>query len=200
MRARGLLAGAGLLGLLSAEAVRSVRVAGELHQAQDQARHDELTGLLNRAGMGRAVAEAVERDGQSALLLIDLDGFKQVNDTYGHAAGDAVLVEVAERISGVLAAGETAARHGGDEYSVLTPARPGPWVRSRVAAIAAAVRGPMTLPSGDQVLVRASVGAAVAADVRELWEAADRAMYARKAARRGHSVEMAGVPVGEVTG
>lgn len=195
MRARGLLAGAGLLGLVAGEAVRSVRVAGELHQAQDQARRDELTGLLNRAGMGRSVAKAVEREGQAALLLVDLDGFKAVNDRYGHAAGDAVLVEVAERIGGVLAAGEVAARHGGDEYSVLTPARPGPWVRSRVAAIAAAVRGPMALPSGDQVVIRASVGAAVAGDIRELWERADAAMYARKRARHGHAAQLSGVEV-----
>ena len=188
MKARGVLAGAGLLGLVAGEVVRSYRVAGELHTAQNQARHDQLTGLLNRTGMGEAVDQAVERDGQAALLLVDLDGFKAVNDQLGHAAGDAVLAEVATRISAVLAAGETAARHGGDEFAVLSPARPGPWMRSRVAAFAAAVRGPMDLPSGDQVQVRASVGAAVAADVRELWESADRAMYERKHARHTRPV------------
>ena len=188
-----MLAGLGLVGLVAGEVARSVRMAGELHAAQAEAQHDSLTGLLNRAGMGEAVDQAVEREGRAALLLIDLDGFKQVNDQFGHAAGDAVLVEVAARISAVLAAGETAARHGGDEFAVLSPARPGPWVRSRVAAVAAAVRGPVDLPSGDQVQVRASVGAAVAADVRELWERADAAMYERKRAR--HHTAPSGVGV-----
>lgn len=192
MSGRGLLASAGLLGLVAGEVVRSVRQAGELHAARAEAQTDALTGLANRAGMGAAVAAAVERDGMAGLLLVDLDGFKAVNDCHGHAAGDAVLVEVAARISAALVDGERAARHGGDEFSVVTPARPGVWVRSRVAAVAAAVRGPMTLPSGDQVVIRASVGAAVAAVARELWERADAAMYARKAARHGRSgVEVA---------
>lgn len=88
-----------------------------------QAMHDPLTGLANRTLLldrtEQALARSGRRSGQTGLLLLDLNGFKPVNDEYGHATGDAVLVELARRIKAVLRAGDTAARLGGDEFVVL---------------------------------------------------------------------------------
>lgn len=185
MRARGLLAGAGLLGLVAGEAVRSVRVAGELHQAQDQARRDELTGLLNRAGMGRSVAKAVEREGQAALLLVDLDGFKAVNDSLGHQAGDDLLVEVATRIRSMVGNDSLVGRLGGDEFLVVGGSIPDP--DSLASRINAAVRQPVVL-EGTKSSVSCSIGWAVGRpgmDPVDLFRLVDRDLYRIKRSRPG---------------
>ncbi|NEK70993.1 MAG: GGDEF domain-containing protein, partial [Xanthomonas perforans] len=83
-----------------------------------RATHDDLTGLLNRAGFLQA-AESRLHSGTLSLLLLDLDGFKFVNDVYGHKAGDRVLVEVARRLRDALPENGLAARLGGDEFAVL---------------------------------------------------------------------------------
>jgi diguanylate cyclase (GGDEF)-like protein/PAS domain S-box-containing protein len=89
------------------------------------AEHDPLTGLLNRSVLGTRLSEAVSgavRSGQKgALLVLDLDGFKAVNDTMGHSAGDALLVAVAERLTGVLRRSDTVVRLGGDEFAIILP-------------------------------------------------------------------------------
>lgn len=176
----GVLAG---LGLVAGEGLRSRRMLAELHAAQDAARHDDLTGLLNRAGMGVAVDQALTDHVQVGLLLVDLHGFKRVNDVYGHLAGDEVLVKVAARITAVLVTDEAAARHGGDEYSVLTPAKPGPWMASRMAALLAAVNGPVLLDCGAEIEIAASIGSAVSTDADELWRLAD---HQERAAKKAH--------------
>jgi diguanylate cyclase (GGDEF) domain len=99
----------------------------EQHRAHEQiesmAYHDELTGLPNRRLMldrlGQAVARAKRYGGGVILLSVDLDGLKGVNDLYGHAAGDALLVETADRLRAVVRDSDTAARMGGDEFLIL---------------------------------------------------------------------------------
>lgn len=178
---------AALVAMTGVEVVRARRVArmsAALEAAEHRAEADPLTGLHNRAGMGARVDEAIARYGAAGLLLVDLNGFKAVNDTYGHGVGDAVLAEVGRRLAGALLPGEVAARHGGDEFSVLltvvSPTAPGSWIQRRADAVAVAASGPVSLDDGLRVDVTASVGAAVAASARELWEAADAAMYGGK--------------------
>ena len=157
-----------------------------------QATHDTLTGLPNRALFLDRLAHALARRDQSepsAVLFIDLDRFKAVNDTFGHDAGDALLVAVAERLRGCLREADTAARFGGDEFAVLL---------DRVADLSGAVRvaeriiARLGLPvaiGAEEVVVTPSVGIALAADpadtADELLRFADVAMYRAKAAGRG---------------
>lgn len=106
--------------------VRDISAVRRLEaQMHFQATHDTLTGLVNRWQFGQqlehAIAESTRSGQPFALLLLDLDDFKAVNDGYGHAAGDRVLLEVARRLKGALRPGDTLARLGGDEFTVLLP-------------------------------------------------------------------------------
>ena len=83
------------------------------------AEHDELTGLPNRASLKKAVEQRVEAQSAFTVALLDLDGFKKVNDTYGHAMGDAVLIETTKRLQKLLTPGDIMARLGGDEFVIL---------------------------------------------------------------------------------
>jgi len=158
-----------------------------------QAHHDPLTGLPNRRlfadRMERALASTASRPGERvAVLLVDLDGFKLVNDSLGHAAGDRVLVAAGQRLAGCLRPGETVARLGGDEFAILV---------ERVAAardmaalatrLIDALRPPVAL-DGREAFVTASVGVALAtaggAQPRDLLRDADIALYRAKAAGR----------------
>ncbi len=104
-----------------AMAMEQHRLAGELHH---QAYHDRLTGLPNRSWFEQTITQALsdaKTSGQSlAVLFIDLDGFKYINDTLGHAAGDCLLIEVARQFKGCLEDGDMLARMGGDEFAVLS--------------------------------------------------------------------------------
>lgn len=157
-----------------------------------EAGHDALTGLLNRQRFHetviRAVANADRQDHRCALLFIDLDRFKAVNDELGHAAGDELLATVAHRISRVLRRGDAAGRLGGDEFAVLLAAVPDRAAAHIVATkIRAALAEPCLLGGGRRRL-GASIGIALFPDdgrqVEKLLERADRAMYAVKAGRR----------------
>ena len=154
-----------------------------------EAAHDRLTGLLNRFAfldlLQATIDERAADDGELAVLFVDLDGFKEVNDTHGHHAGDLVLVAVAERLRASLRADDVLARHGGDEFVVLLDPTPGPdelpGLRARIDAALAA---PIDLGDGAQAKLGASTGAAraraAATDVDALLRAADAAMYAAK--------------------
>ncbi len=102
---------------------RTAELAVLTEELRRRALHDDLTGLANRPAfwdrLTHRLDQADRRDAPFAVLFFDLDGFKVVNDTLGHAAGDQLLVEVARRITGLLRAGDTAARVGGDEFLVL---------------------------------------------------------------------------------
>jgi len=162
-------------------------------ELERRATRDPLTGLANRAlfaaDLKRALARAARDGGRLAVMLVDLDRFKEVNDTHGHAAGDALLVEVARRLEGAVREGDLVARLGGDEFAVLATGT----AQDRGFAVLAdriVARLAEPLPLGDRELAPgASLGLAVHPDEpggpEELLAAADRALYAVKAAGRG---------------
>ncbi|MBM2614856.1 diguanylate cyclase [Actinoplanes sp. LDG1-06] len=191
-RRLGVLAGVGAaLCLVTARQFAALRENNRLlaenrvltEQLQHQAWHDELTGLGNRAQFVRRADEAVRRyhetGADTALLLIDLDGFKAVNDTLGHHGGDRLLSEVTARLL-ATAPGATVCRLGGDEFVVLTDG-PAAEIADRLVT---AVAEPVVL-DGHTARVGASIGVAFvseAPEAAELLRRADAAMYAVKSA------------------
>jgi diguanylate cyclase (GGDEF)-like protein len=167
------------------------RIRAEAH-ADELARHDSLTGLANRRLLKERIEQALraaESDHAHAVMVVDLDRFKAVNDLYGHAAGDAVLCAAAERLSGLIPRGAVAARLGGDEFALLVRYRLGSDELVRLGeTIVAGLARPT--PWGDtHVEVGATVGIAVSpldgADAEALLHAADVAMYRGKKEGRG---------------
>ncbi|AEV87876.1 hypothetical protein ACWT_6865 [Actinoplanes sp. SE50] len=161
-----------------------VTLAGEAHQARVEleyrANHDQLTGLPTRAKF-RAAAEAAT--GGVALLNIDLDGFKRVNDEHGHAAGDELLVAVAGRIATAAGRHGVAARFGGDEFALLlTGVEDAGQAEAAAGRLCAALAEPVRLGAAT-VRVGASIGVALAepgVGVTDLLRRADLAMYTAK--------------------
>ena len=157
-----------------------------------QAFHDSLTGLANRALFLERVRHALERTTRTgstiAALFIDLDDFKTVNDSLGHAAGDDLLIGVGERLREATRPTDTPARFGGDEFAVLLEDVD---VVGDVAAVAERVLAEIARPihlHGKRVAVRASIGIAMAgagASAEELLRNADTAMYTAKDAGKG---------------
>ena len=149
----------------TANAEREVARLALAHQAA----HDSLTGLPNRAQamllMRGALSRAQRSGAVVGLLFVDLDGFKQVNDTLGHAAGDEVLVTASRRMQACVRSGDVVARFGGDEFVVLL--EPLDEQASAVAVaerLVAALAEPVLLASGREVGIGASVGVALAQD------------------------------------
>jgi diguanylate cyclase (GGDEF)-like protein len=152
------------------------------------ARHDVLTELPNRAlfedRLNIALAQAARSGARVALLMIDLDGFKAINDTLGHAAGDAVLIEMATRLRACIRPGDTVARLGGDEFVIIIPDS-----RRAAAADLVAVRvlealaAPIQLETESRSIT-CSIGIAVhpdnTAEHQSLLRHADAAMYMAK--------------------
>ncbi|GAB2586889.1 hypothetical protein Aab01nite_50960 [Paractinoplanes abujensis] len=168
---------------------RDVTEARALHdELRHQATHDALTGLADRSLLEQRLAGLP--DGQVSVLLIDLDGFKPINDRYGHHAGDQVLMAVAERLTTWTPGHGLAVRLGGDEFAVLLPGSDGAAAADRAEQIALAVAEPVRLPDGREVTVGASVGVATGApgDATQLLKDADAAMYRRKARRTGSAL------------
>jgi diguanylate cyclase (GGDEF)-like protein/PAS domain S-box-containing protein len=167
--------------------VATIRDITERREAQDllayEARHDHLTGLMNRSAF---LAEIEQMERLPAVLFIDLDGFKPINDTHGHRYGDAVLVAVARVLEQSISGTDLAGRLGGDEFAVAlaTPA-----TAARAVAVADGILAAMIEPitvDGRVLRVRASIGIAVpkpGTGVTDLLHQADLAMYAAK--RRG---------------
>jgi diguanylate cyclase (GGDEF)-like protein len=183
-----------LTNLLDDERVRGVVLNGRdvserrafERQLEHQAFHDPVTGLANRALFGERVRHAVARARREqagvAVVFLDLDDFKTINDGLGHAAGDAVLVEVAKRIATSVRAGDTAARFGGDEFALLLEDVGG---AQEAADGAERVLEALAEPFGvedKEIAVRASVGISFAegGDAEELVRNADAAMYIAK--------------------
>ncbi|MGX6605769.1 diguanylate cyclase domain-containing protein [Micromonosporaceae bacterium Da 78-11] len=155
-----------------------------------EAQHDALTGLPNRRRMQDALGTSLRAE-SVAVLFVDLDGFKPVNDAHGHEAGDELLRQVAERLSACVRENDVLARVGGDEFVVLMP---GVLDATDAEAMCARIRHAIQLPfqiDGHQVLIGASIGVHLAdstSDPDEALRAADHAMYTvkRSGGGRGH--------------
>lgn len=181
-----------------------------LKMVADQALRDTLTGLANRDLFNDRLMHAVqlhEQDNQAvAVLSMDLDDFKLVNDSLGHPAGDALLIQAAERLLGCVRTSDTVARVGGDEFAVLMEGLP---ELSRLVAhrVVAAFEEPFVI-DGQQLLMRPSVGLAVASSANPdlsadlLLKQADVAMYAAKRSKSGglhtFTPDMAGADPNEI--
>lgn len=162
-----------------------------------RAMHDELTGLPNRAllfdRLSHALVSARRRGKPLAVLFIDLDDFKQVNDTLGHGAGDALLVEIAERLTGILREDDTLARLSGDEFVIICenlPADRDGGVAAAIRSLSERVEDALSKPAqvGDTTIaISASIGSAAAApdheSAEDLLRAADHDMYRVKRGR-----------------
>jgi diguanylate cyclase (GGDEF)-like protein len=167
--------------------------AAHEERLRHQAFHDPLTDLANRALFAERLTDGLARAGGDqpdlALLLFDLDGFKTVNDSLGHYAGDALLEKVADRLREVLGPGDAAARLGGDEFAVMVEGEGGS-IPARLLAgrLMRALEVPF-LVEGREMVVQASFGVALAGDggfsADELLRNADMAMYRAKADGRG---------------
>jgi len=185
--------------VLTGMARAGLTVVERLRESRQQALTDELTGLGNRrhliARLDAAIAACRLDGGELALLLVDLDGFKELNDTLGHHAGDQVLRQIGPRLSALLRDDDTLARLGGDEFAVVL--MPG----DETSASAAGLRLRAALErsfevGGIRVHIDASVGIATfpahSQDALGLLQRADVAMYEAKRMRTGHEVYLPG--------
>lgn len=175
-----------LIGTIADVSERRRREQDLRHQAD----HDQLTGLANRRGFERALRAHLadqRRSGSGSLLLLDLDGLKEINDARGHAAGDALLVSTAKRLAASMRTGDVSARIGGDEFAVLLPDTTQEQAPDAAERLLARLREPTADLRGYGVeRVAASVGVVAVADLGpedgpdELLALADRAMYRAK--------------------
>jgi diguanylate cyclase (GGDEF)-like protein len=161
-------------------------------QLRHQAYHDTLTGLPNRLHLLETIQQELDRDrGLTAVLYLDLDRFKAVNDTWGHSAGDELLSEFARRLGGAMRVNDLAARLGGDEFAVLVR---GAGTEAAIAAaerLLQAVDGTYALGCGEiacHVSVGIAVGAAGATTAEDLIRNADIAMYSVKRSDRAYTL------------
>jgi len=199
----GLLLGGGAIGVLLR---RLRRASAALQSSQDTAQflafHDTLTGLPNRAlfdeRLRRALLSIRGGDGRIALICLDLDRFKQVNDSLGHPAGDELVRQVALRLTGAMRPSDTVARLGGDEFAIiLADIRNVRTAEDMCGRLLGDIAAPFDI-QGEQVFITASIGIAVAPDTTdsadELLRKADIALYEAKRAGRGrYQVFVAGM-------
>ena len=166
---------------------------GQLSDVRFRASQDPLTELANRRGIEAGIAARVASGDPWALILVDLDGFKPVNDTYGHAAGDLVLEQVARRLKAVVDPGaDLVGRFGGDEFVILASSSFGAISMMLARDAVAVLREPFTVDDGVQVEVSASAGwvqALSGDDPRAVMRSADAALYRAKAAGGNTAVE-----------
>ena len=177
-----------------------MKAASAYQQARRQAERDELTGLANR----RRLTQVLGGDDQmpaGALLLIDIDGFKWINDSLGHAAGDQALIELAPRLKSAAGEDDLVVRLGGDEFAVFLRGVDDPAAAYVAAELLRNRAGrPMHL-SGIDIEVDLSIGVALAPrdanTLSDLLRAADAAMYRAKRSRMGSAVHESGDEVGD---
>jgi diguanylate cyclase (GGDEF)-like protein/PAS domain S-box-containing protein len=196
-----LLAGIASAILASLERTAELALANrDLSQARDEAQHqalhDGLTGLPNRTLLRDRLQQAIlvaQRDNSSlALLIMDLDHFKDVNDTLGHHSGDELLQQVAARLRSALRASDTVARMGGDEFAIILPMASDASLASRVAEHLVRTLEQPFLVAEQSVSIGASIGIALYAehgtDAKTLLRHADVAMYVAKRGGLGHAL------------
>lgn len=151
-----------------------------LHRAE----HDDLTGLLNRAAFRERLQQQLAGGGSVAVVVLDLDGFKLINDRHGHAAGDEVLRIIAARMGHALRNGDVLGRLGGDEFACLLKDAGGhAQLLALTAKLSASIASPMQV-AGHRMCVKASLGLAINSEdgacVDTLMASADTAMYRAK--------------------
>ena len=171
------------------------RLSDRERQLDHQAHHDSLTGLANRVRFRECVSRALAAHGgrrtstSVAVMFVDLDDFKDVNDRFGHQVGDLLLIAVADRLRSCLRSNDVPARLGGDEFAVLVEARTPQELLGIADRILEALRAPVQLPTDTEVHTQGTIGVAIAegADIGtdELLRRADVAMYAAKARGKG---------------
>jgi len=174
---------------LKSELIRAERKVSELELRADV---DPLLDILNRRGfereLKRALAYLQRYQGEAALLFIDLDGFKAINDQHGHAAGDALLKAVARELVGHVRASDVVARLGGDEFGVLLWNLGAPLAAAKARELEKLIEAVSVAHGEARLAVGGSAGLvplAVGATPEQMIDAADQAMYARKKERRG---------------
>jgi diguanylate cyclase (GGDEF)-like protein len=178
--------------VLTGMARAGLTVVDRLRHSHRQAVTDDLTGLGNRRHLLGRLSEAIaEQQSEVALLLIDLDGFKELNDTLGHQAGDEVLTQIGPRLEEALQPGDTLARLGGDEFAVVLS--PGDEASASAASLRLRAALERSFAVGEiRVHVDGSIGIALfpghAQDAIGLLQRADVAMYEAKRTRTGHEV------------
>jgi diguanylate cyclase (GGDEF)-like protein len=174
---------------LKSELIQAEQKVSELELRADV---DPLLDILNRRGfereLKRSLAYLQRYQGEAALLFIDLDGFKAVNDQHGHAAGDALLKAVARELVGHVRASDVVARLGGDEFGVLLWNLGAPLAAAKARELEKLIAAVSVAHGAARLAVGGSAGLvplAVGATPDEMIDAADKAMYARKKDRRG---------------
>ena len=181
-----------LLQLMALFVATALERALHAERIQQLAFYDALTGLPNRVLFADRIAQALAASRRYkrgfAVMYLDLDAFKEINDRYGHPAGDLVLREVAERLMMTLRESDTVARFGGDEFVILQPVVSGAADAQDLAEkIVAAMQAPLTIEGADRI-VHTSIGIALfpedGSSADELMERADRALYRAKRAGR----------------
>jgi diguanylate cyclase (GGDEF)-like protein len=191
-----------VLGILANQAAATLSVIQLKERHRRLAERDGLTGLYNRRALGELLRQTLAREerqqGRFALLLLDLDHFKRLNDTFGHLAGDAALRHAAGVLQSHLRKGDQAARYGGEEFVVILPAADGAGAIGLADRVRAAIERTGLVFEGARITVTASMGVAVwpgdGADEVALLAAADRALYAAKQGGRNRVVAAAALP------
>ena len=171
--------------LFAAQASIALRNAEAHGAVVTRAEHDALTGLRNHGAFQRHVTERIAADAPFALLMLDLDAFKEYNDTHGHPAGDALLARIAIAMQGSLRDEDLVFRYGGDEFAIVLPSTDRPGARQAAERLRIAVEA-LTADTGPQVAVSAGVGLFPqdGASKDEVVASADRALYLAKPSRR----------------
>lgn len=175
--------------------VELTRISKEAAAANHLAHHDALTGLPNRRllldRLNQAIALASRQKKRVALVFFDVDGFKTINDKFGHGNGDKLLQSIARRLCACLRAADTACRYGGDEFIVLLPEMEG---EQSASVVVQKIRAQLAAPyavNGSMMTVTLSIGTAIypddAVNHRDLIKLADAAMYHSKATREAVS-------------
>ncbi len=165
-----------------------IKLAKKFAHAQHFRYHDELTGLPNRSllldRLKQALSHSAREQKPVALLFIDLDNFKHINDTFGHSAGDKLLQQVAARLTTIIRQGDTVCRYGGDEFIIMLPETEG---QESLSAVTEKIRIQLAEPydlDGKIIASTASIGSALyrteGQSISDLIQQADSAMYKEK--------------------
>jgi diguanylate cyclase (GGDEF)-like protein len=186
------------LRLVNAHLIREIaRLKEREAQVQWLAERDALTGLYNRRRLlehtDSAIKEAARNQQRVGLLFIDLDGFKAINDEYGHAVGDKILIAVGARIAGRVRIGDIVCRYGGDEFVVLLPRLEGTEDAIKVAEMIRDRLGGQYFINDRALRMTAAIGVAVSSDdgesAQQLLQRADEFMYREKSRDRDNSTQ-----------